>query len=502
MAAVVSSDSLLAAAPQGVRIAANNIRRGMKVNRAFSKSALQQCKAVLLPCLLSISLVCGGDVFAATALAAPGSRQLAMTTGAGPAYSVVKLGPASISCLNSSGQVAFTISQTSLAAYFYSGGQFQNLGALGGPYTSTNAINDYGRVVGSSDLAGRGSSTPLPRIPMSLTPSFSQINCNRPSIKSKGQLEGNAIAAGRSGGNTYHAFLWTPTKGMVDLGTLYGGDSVGTGINNAEEVIGLSDSTTNPPFFVQGFYWSAATGMIEAGGASGVVTNPIAINDAGQVVGAAVDGLGPNYAFLWTKAGGMVKLGSLEYESVAYATAINNKGQVVGISKDGFFRVRVFSWTQAGGMIDLGYVPDIYNLLIYNPQVNNLGQVLLPSSIWTSAGGKVNIGSLGGGNTTTAAINNLGQVVGSANDIFGQTRAFVWTKASGMVDLNTPGLPVDTPLQTATAIADNGSILATSSGGITYLLVPNTRRITSPPSESFFQKSPFQRLTPGMLVFP
>lgn len=34
-------------------------------------------------------------------------------------------------------------------------------------------------------------------------------------------------------------------------------------------------------------------------------------------------------------------------------------------------------------MIDLGYVADPFY-----PQVNDLGQVLLPSSIWTSAGAK------------------------------------------------------------------------------------------------------------------
>lgn len=329
MAAVVSSDSLLASAPQGVRQAANTIQRGMKMSRLFNASVVRQCKAALLPTLLTMGLACGGEVFAATALASTGSRQLAMTTGSGPAYSVVKLGPASISCLNSSGQVAFTISPTSPAAYFYSGGQFQNLGTLGGLYTSAFAINDYGQVVGQSSLAGRGFSTLFPKTPMSVTPSFSMITCNRPSMNSKGRLEGNAIAAGRIGDSSYHVFLWTSTKGMVNLGTLYDGFSSATGINNAEEVIGMSYSPATPPLQVQGFYWSAASGMIDLGNAQGVTAYPYAISDAGQVVGAASLSSGTGDAFLWTKAGGMVNLGSLNREFSTSATAINNKGQVV-----------------------------------------------------------------------------------------------------------------------------------------------------------------------------
>ena len=426
-----------------------------------------------------------------------------MTTGSGPTYSVVKLGPNFGSCINASGQVAFnTRNGMSATAYFYNGGQFQNLGTLGGAGASASAINDFGQVVGVSNLAGRGHSTLRPTTLMSGMPnvSSSEITCvpRRPSqIDDMAWLARNSIPTSRIGDGPIHAFLWTPTKGMVDLGTLYGGRSTAVGINNAEEVIGYSYSPTVPIFQVQGFYWSAASGMIDLGSASGIVTSPLAINDAGQVVGWALTGPHLASAFLWTKAGGMVKLGGLDNDSYAYATAINNKGQIVGLSRDDNFRMRVFSWTQASGMIDLGYVANLFY-----PQVNNLGQVLLPSSIWTSAGGKVDLGSLGGGNTTAAAINNMGQVVGSTNDGFGRTRAFLWSSTGGMVDLSTPDLPVDTPLQNAAAIADNGSILATSASNVTYLLIPNTRRITSTPAESFFQKSPFQRLAPKTLIFP
>ena len=50
--------------------------------------------------------------------------------------------------------------------------------------------------------------------------------------------------------------------------------------------------------------------MIDLGNAQGGTAYPYAISDAGQVVGAASLSSGTGYAFLWTKAGGMVNLGS------------------------------------------------------------------------------------------------------------------------------------------------------------------------------------------------
>ena len=427
-----------------------------------------------------------------------------MTTNAGPAYSVVKLGHVFGSCINASGQVAFnTGNGIGATAYFYNGAQFQNLGTLGGAGASANGINDYGQVVGISNLAGRGSSTLLPKMPMRGTPGFSLGSTCLPMQSSlsnrKGALAGNSITVDSIGDGPSSVFLWTPTKGMVNLGTLNGGYPWPFGINNAGEVIGMSFTLGSNS--TQGFYASVASGMIDMGAASGVTATPVDINNSGQVAGGAATASGLSYAFLWTKAGGMVSLGGLGSDTNSMATAINNKGQVVGASINANGVAHWFSWTAVGGMIDLGAA--MAYPFPFLPAVNDLGQVMLPpSSIWTSAGGKVDIGSLGGGNTTAAAINNLGQVFGSTNDEFGRTRAFVWTSAGGMVDLNTPGMPVDTPLQNAITIADNGSILATSSGGVTYLLAPNARRITWPQSESFLQRSPFQRPAPGNLVFP
>ena len=453
------------------------------------QSALRQCKTALLATMFTAGLAYGDNAFAAEASASPGDGQLAMTTGVGPAYSVVKLGSAYVACMNALGQVAFSIGiNWNSTAYFYDGTQFQIYS-----YATPYAMNDNGQVVGYNPVLSRDASLPPKtstnwiRGPSLASSCYSK---RRPPFNTVQQLPGNyVVAVGTDGGQSY-AFLWTPsTKAVVNLGTLDGESIDPWAINNAGQVIG---GTSNGGRWGKGFIWSAADGMIGLGTTPDMHAAPYAINDAGQVVGGALVPHTRSFAFLWTKTGGMVNLSGPIGKLGSLATAINNKGQVVGVSEG-----KTFSWTQAGGMVYIGAAVDFSSLAI-----NDLGQVMTPSFIWTSAGGRVDVGSLGSGNTTAAGINNLGQVVGSTNNQSGQTRAFVWTSAGGMVDLNTPGLPVDTPLQNATAIADNGSILATSSGGVTYLLIPNTRRITSPPAGSFFQMSPFQRLTPGKLIFP
>ena len=309
---------------------------------------------------------------------------------------------------------------------------------------------------------------------------------------------GSAAAVGRARDDVSHAFLWSPTKGMVDLGTFNGVNPTPVAINNAGQVIATSWTSENSR---RGYFWSAIDGTIDLAGTSGPLALPNAINNLGQVVGTAWTGSNSTYAFLWTKAEGLVKIGGLGSYQIASATAINNKGHVVGTSADSSSFFHAFSWTREDGMIDLGQIN-----ANFSPAINDLGQVLLQSNIWTRSGGYFDFGSLGGGSTVAAAMNNLGQVVGASttNNQSGQTHAFVWTSTGGIVDLNTANLPAGTTLDNAFAISDNGLILASSSdgNGSIYLLVPYSSGITSSQSESFLQRSPFKRPAPGMFVFP
>lgn len=69
-------------------------------------------------------------------------------------------------------------------------------------------------------------------------------------------------------------------------------------------------------------------------------------------------------------------------------------------------------------------------------------------------------------------INNAGQVVGSANTAVGE-RGFLWTKETGMVDLNTLFVPGTTQVLTiARGINDLGQIVGTSNLARALLLTP------------------------------
>jgi len=49
------------------------------------------------------------------------------------------------------------------------------------------------------------------------------------------------------------------------------------------------------------------------------------------------------------------------------------------------------------------------------------------------------LGTVGGTSSEAVAINEAGQIVGDSTTAAGETHAFSWTAAGGMVDLGTPG---------------------------------------------------------------
>jgi probable HAF family extracellular repeat protein len=106
---------------------------------------------------------------------------------------------------------------TAKHAVLWQNGRPINLGTLGGAgWNTPTSINSFGHIVGFADLPGD---------------------------LSTGQLVPN-----------FHAFLWTPEKGMQDLGTLPGDAiSEALGINNHGQVVGVSFAAgfANP----RGFLW-------------------------------------------------------------------------------------------------------------------------------------------------------------------------------------------------------------------------------------------------------
>jgi probable HAF family extracellular repeat protein len=242
-----------------------------------------------------------------------------------------------------------------------------------------------------------------------------------------------------------HAFLWTAATGMRDLGTLGGFASFAEAINDADQVVGHSGTSNTPNGEEHAFLWTAATGMRDLGTLGGNLSWAYSINDAGHVVGHSHLPNGEHRAFLWTAATGMRDLGTLG-GNLSGAYGINDTGQVVGVSAvtpSTLYRFHAFVWTADGGMHDLGTLGGRHSSA---QAINEAGQVVGWSDttngdtrafVWTAATGMHDLGTLGGGLSMAYSINDAGQVVGYSETASGDFHAFVWTADGGMRDLGT-----------------------------------------------------------------
>jgi probable HAF family extracellular repeat protein len=75
----------------------------------------------------------------------------------------------------------------------------------------------------------------------------------------------------------YHAFSYTPSRGMVDLGTLSGSASQATAVNDHGQIVGWSataDGSTDP------FSYTRSGRMVDVGGGEAM-----GVTDSGVIVG-------------------------------------------------------------------------------------------------------------------------------------------------------------------------------------------------------------------------
>lgn len=222
-----------------------------------------------------------------------------------------------------------------------------------------------------------------------------------------------------------------------DLGSLGGAYSVANGINDRDEIVGYSRTADR---MFRAFLHSAATGMMEIGALDGGASFAYGINASGQIVGYS--GVGPYRAFRYTAGTGMADLGALG-ESGSFGYAINDTGQVAGCSWTPDSTLHAVLWSSAGALSDHGTLGGTEGCGL---SVNAVGQVAGWSWIvgdlsqhafrYSAATGLLDLGTLGGGDSGAAGINDAGTVVGWSLDAAGERRAFVYTDADGMVDLN------------------------------------------------------------------
>lgn len=204
-------------------------------------------------------------------------------------------------------------------------------------------------------------------------------------------------------------------------------------------------------------------------------TRAYAINNAGQVTGYSFAAPAAAHAFRYTDGVGLVDLNLIAHENNAYGAGINSFGQVSGSvdRSGGAGGYHAFRYTDGVGLIDLGTLPGY--AFSYGGALNDLGQVVgsanrsssdvLRAFRFTDGAGMQDLGTLGGG-SAAYGINNSGDVVGLSvtratppGDFWNPGHAFLYTDASGMVDLNKLiDRSLGWELRQANAINDNKQI--------------------------------------------
>jgi probable HAF family extracellular repeat protein len=258
------------------------------------------------------------------------------------------------------------------------------------------------------------------------------------SLNDKGHVAGTSrLPSGAS-----HSFFWSRTSGMQDLDPVIGDIRGASGINAADEVVGADSNAEHA------FLWSPTTALQDLGTLGGCCSAAFAISDRSQVVGSSAAATGAEEAFSWTQAAGMQPLSTGRGKfSSTIAYAVNTEGFIVGAGNvvSYAFKQHALLWTPDGGVIDLGTLGGLDSTA---QGINGSNQVVgwsLTTSgethpfLWTSTTGMQDLGILAGFFSCSAtAINRRGQVVGTCFPFVPTEvpHAFLWTTMMGMQDLN------------------------------------------------------------------
>jgi probable HAF family extracellular repeat protein len=228
-----------------------------------------------------------------------------------------------------------------------------------------------------------------------------------------------------------HAFLWTQSGGMQDIGVVGGlQDSNGYAINQFGEVVGSSET---PPSQNVTSRWTASAGMQPLYGTKGQYCYAVAVNNSGAIAVTCDANNLTAAAFLWTQGGGLENIGTLG-GGWAFATGMNKAQEMVGYSATADGATHAFLWTQTAGMQDLGVVQGYSQAWAISDTGYIVGRSLGPDGqdaavLWK--GGMIKV--LGHG--IAYGVNNAGHVVGATYTTSISQHAFLWTPQAGMEDL-------------------------------------------------------------------
>jgi probable HAF family extracellular repeat protein len=191
-------------------------------------------------------------------------------------------------------------------------------------------------------------------------------------------------------------------------------------INGGGEAVGYSSGASGQ----RAVWWDGSGAVRGLPGSTGATSRALGLNDRGDTVGTVGDE--PRQATLWPGRGAGLTLPTLPTYTGAEAVSVNESGTAVGFVLGGAGapgRTRAVLWGPADRSVkDLGALP-------------------------------------GGSDSRARDVSPDDRVVGVAASGAGD-RAFVWTAAAGMVDLNTLVAAGGLVLVDAVSINRNGEILA------------------------------------------
>lgn len=350
-------------------------------------------------------------------IASTGSRSALVTTGAGPVVVEASTRDATLF-----GRAVLTALQRRARGFVWTAGS----GLTEIPRPSfvialmPTAVNDAGEVVGSMEVSAGGLHRAflwsLSRGLVDLGTATGYGSSKAHAVNKFGTVTGYTDS--NSEAENLTAFVWTRESGMALLPT----DgrpktSIGKSINSAGEVAGEIWGENGP----SGFRWAGETGVsvLPPGAGSSADARPVAINDAGQILGShgtgqdSFPGAFDRAPVIWDASGKRSEITICSGPCRLEAVALNNRGQVAG-SRDG----QAFIWSAASGVTVV-------------PSIASLDRAL--------------------------AMNDLGHVVGVSTPVNGQpARAWFWSGTGPVIDL---GLLPRTRAARATGINNNGQVV-------------------------------------------
>jgi probable HAF family extracellular repeat protein len=242
---------------------------------------------------------------------------------------------------------------------------------------------------------------------------------------------------------SFAAASWT----LVDVGTLGGPGSYGAAISNSGFVAGCADTPAGP---AHAFVYSNGE-MRDLGDPGSGPSCALAVNNSGVVAGRS----GTGEIVIW-RSTGVTHLGVQ-----GDVRAIDGAGVVVGALREGT-RTVAFKY-EAGPVTPLvslaGDASSIAN------GINARGQVVGTANgraVVYEGGGARDLGTLGGNGSSARGINDNGAIVGMSADANGQPQPFLFDGA--MHPLPGPGY------SGAVAINNRGQVVGSAEGTYGYLI--------------------------------